>query len=147
MKHASCMSLRWCQILNYINFNISIKIKFNQECSHSLLVKSKKSQNKMHVACNIETHPLYYCDKFKNMKLPGRIIIVNKNKICLNCLSNSQLLSQYNTRSICFVCQSKFHYTYLHKYTIPKYTDINITDIIIQTNALHNAYILLAETR
>lgn len=38
------------------------------------------------IACKIKRHPLYMCDKFKQLSVPKRIKTVKNAKVCYNCL-------------------------------------------------------------
>ncbi|KFM74595.1 hypothetical protein X975_22117, partial [Stegodyphus mimosarum] len=108
---------RRCQILNSISANIPSK--FNSERSKSLLVKSNKSP-KLCIACKLQPHALYHCDKFKQMKLSERVSLVKKHRLCYNCLSEFHLLSQCKSNSVCYICKKKSdHHTLLHAYSAP----------------------------
>ncbi|XP_071634388.1 uncharacterized protein [Temnothorax longispinosus] len=59
------------------------------------------------VACNIKRHPLYLCDKFKQLSVPKRIETVKNAKLCYNCL-RSHRGSQCKF-SNCTICQKRQH--------------------------------------
>ncbi|XP_011866768.1 PREDICTED: uncharacterized protein LOC105561415 [Vollenhovia emeryi] len=63
------------------------------------------------VACKTKRHPLYLCDKFKQLSVPKRIELVKNAKICYNCL-RSHRDSPYKFSS-CTICQKR-HNTLLH---------------------------------
>jgi len=63
------------------------------------------------MACKIKQHPLYRCDKFKQLPVPKRIEIVRSAKICYNCLrSHRERPCKF---SACTICQKR-HNTLLH---------------------------------
>lgn len=55
---------RLCQVLSNVSTNILTKA----ERSKSFVVKSNNKAQQC-IACKNKTHPLYHCDKFKDMKL------------------------------------------------------------------------------
>lgn len=62
-------------------------------------------------ACKTKRHPLYLCDKFKQLSVPKRIELVRNAKICYNCLrSHRERPCKFSS---CTVCQKR-HNTLLH---------------------------------
>lgn len=62
-------------------------------------------------ACNAKQHPLYMCDKFKQLPVHKRIDIVRGAKLCYNCMrSHLGSLCKFSTCTIC----KKRHNTLLH---------------------------------
>ncbi|KYQ56574.1 hypothetical protein ALC60_04496 [Trachymyrmex zeteki] len=61
--------------------------------------------------CKTKQHPLYRCDKFKQLSIPKRIEAVKNAKICYNCLrSHRDRPCKFSTCTIC----NKRHNTLLH---------------------------------
>ncbi|GFS88386.1 DUF1758 domain-containing protein [Nephila pilipes] len=100
------------QILNSIKSNAVVKL--NQEKPKSFFVKNNKSTKNCRV-CNL-IHPIYHCEKFKEMKLADRLEIVKRFKLCYSCL-NSHLNFNCASNGVCRVCKKKSHHTLLHKYS------------------------------
>ncbi|XP_011881935.1 PREDICTED: uncharacterized protein LOC105569808 [Vollenhovia emeryi] len=63
------------------------------------------------IACKTKRHPLYLCDKFKQLPIPKRIETVRNAKACYNCLRSHR--DTPCTFSNCTICQRK-HNTLLH---------------------------------
>ncbi|GAB1869625.1 DUF1758 domain-containing protein [Camponotus japonicus] len=61
--------------------------------------------------CNTKQHPLYMCDKFKQLPVNRRIETVKNAKLCYNCLRSH--LGSPCKFSNCTICQRK-HNTLLH---------------------------------
>lgn len=63
------------------------------------------------VACHNKRHPLYMCDKFKQLSIQKRIEVVKNAKLCYNCLrSHRGSPCKFSTCSLC----QKRHNTLLH---------------------------------
>jgi len=61
--------------------------------------------------CKTKRHPLYLCDKFKQLAIPKRIESVKHAKLCYNCLrSHRDKPCKYSS---CTICQKR-HNTLLH---------------------------------
>jgi len=61
--------------------------------------------------CKTKRHPLYLCDKFKQLPIPKRIESVRHAKLCYNCLrSHRDRPCKYSS---CTICQKR-HNTLLH---------------------------------
>lgn len=69
------------------------------------------------VCCNGE-HPLYQCQKFKDLSISQRIQLVYDKKLCLNCLRPSHFVNKCKG-SLCRIYNSR-HNTLLHR---PKESD------------------------
>ncbi|XP_067214204.1 uncharacterized protein [Linepithema humile] len=62
-------------------------------------------------ACKTKQHPLFKCDKFKQLSVPKRIDLVKGAKLCYNCLQNHRgKICGYGN---CNICQKR-HNTLLH---------------------------------
>lgn len=57
------------------------------------------------IACNIKRHPLYVCDKFKQLSVPKCIETVKNAKLCYNCLWPH--LGKQCKFSNCTICQKR----------------------------------------
>ncbi|XP_071576787.1 uncharacterized protein [Temnothorax nylanderi] len=68
------------------------------------------------IACKTKRHPLYLCDKFKQLPVPKRIETVRNAKVCYNCLRSHR--DSPCKFSNCTICQKR-HNTLLH---LEKYT-------------------------
>ncbi|XP_071633020.1 uncharacterized protein [Temnothorax longispinosus] len=79
--------------------------------AHSTNQAFVTNTNQKCVACNIKRHPLYLCDKFKQLTVSKRIETVKNAKLCYNCL-RSHRGSQCKF-SNCTICQKR-HNTLLH---------------------------------
>ena len=64
--------------------------------------------------CN-ENHNLDSCSKFVEKSVLRRRDFVMKNALCFRCLLAGHVVSKCRTESRCGECESKFHYTLLHK--------------------------------
>ncbi|XP_011858961.1 PREDICTED: uncharacterized protein LOC105556474, partial [Vollenhovia emeryi] len=63
------------------------------------------------IACKTKRHPLYLCDKFKQLPIPKRIETVRNAKVCYNCFRSHR--DSPCKFSNCTICQKK-HNTLLH---------------------------------
>jgi len=63
------------------------------------------------IACKAKQHPLYRCDKFKQLPIPKRIELVRSARICYNCLRSHR--DRPCKFSACTICQKR-HNTLLH---------------------------------
>lgn len=75
------------------------------------------------VACNVKRHPLYLCEKFKQLPVAKRIETIKNAKLCYNCL-RSHRGSQCKF-SNCTICQKR-HNTLLHD---DKYVSANKSSV------------------
>ncbi|GFS41397.1 DUF1758 domain-containing protein [Nephila pilipes] len=73
------------QILNSINSNVVVKL--NQETPKSFFVKNNKPTKNYRV-CNL-IHPIYHCEKFKEMTLADRLEIVKRFKLFIPALTRT----------------------------------------------------------
>ena len=64
--------------------------------------------------CEKGSHQLYSCPDFKAMDIPTRISIVNRSKLCLNCLGADHSIKQCRSKHSCRECRGR-HHTLLHK--------------------------------
>ncbi|XP_055701634.1 uncharacterized protein LOC129800889 [Phlebotomus papatasi] len=64
------------------------------------------------VCCQLNTHKLYQCDKFKQLSPFDRLTIVRDNGLCRNCITQTHLTKDCPARG-CFKCNSK-HNSLLH---------------------------------
>jgi hypothetical protein len=63
------------------------------------------------IVCQTKKHPLYICDKFKQMSVPKRIETVKRAKVCYNCLrSHRDTPCKFSS---CTICQKR-HNSLLH---------------------------------
>lgn len=58
-------------------------------------------------------HSIYKCQSFRDRTAQERLNFVNKNKLCINCLSSCHFLKDCNSKSTCRMCNLK-HHTMLH---------------------------------
>ena len=60
-------------------------------------------------------HRLWHCEKFRSMKVPERLSVVNKFKLCHNCFRSSHETKDCGKKSVCAVagCNQK-HSMYVH---------------------------------
>ncbi|XP_011629838.1 uncharacterized protein LOC105422235 [Pogonomyrmex barbatus] len=63
------------------------------------------------VACRNKKHPLFQCDKFKQLDVSKRVEVVKRAKLCYNCLRSHQ--GKFCNYSNCTICQRR-HNTLLH---------------------------------
>ncbi|XP_011865242.1 PREDICTED: uncharacterized protein LOC105560603 [Vollenhovia emeryi] len=63
------------------------------------------------VACKAKRHPLFVCDKFKQLPVPKRIELVRSAKVCYNCVRSHR--DRPCKFSRCSICQKR-HNTLLH---------------------------------
>lgn len=74
------------------------------------------------VVCKVKRHPLYSCDRFKQLSIPKRIEMVKGARLCYNCLRSHK--DKPCKFSNCTICQRR-HNTLLH---FDKYADASKTD-------------------
>ena len=65
-------------------------------------------------ACNKESHPLHQCSKFMSMDVVQRCKLVNRSKLCYNCLKSGHLASKCLSKHRCRDCQG-LHHTSIHQ--------------------------------
>ncbi|GFR26833.1 DUF1758 domain-containing protein [Trichonephila clavata] len=88
------------EILNSINSNLT-----KPHIERSLFVNGKNETSKICLACKNNTHALYLCHKFKEMKFSERMDVVKMNRLCFNCLGQYHNLPNCNSNSSCLVCK------------------------------------------
>jgi hypothetical protein len=83
-----------------------------------------------------QSHHVYQCHKFKEMRLEDRLVEVSKNKLCNNCLRTGHNGSQCTLKGSCRSCRKK-HNSLLH---CDKVTSNNIvtSDIVDKINTSSN---------
>lgn len=74
------------------------------------------------IVCKIKRHPLFMCDKFKQLTVPKRIEAVKNARLCYNCLRSHR--DSPCKFSNCTICQKR-HNTLLH---FDKFTSGNKSD-------------------
>lgn len=85
------------------------------------------------VACHNKRHPLYMCDRFKQLSIQKRIEVVKNAKLCYNCLrSHRGSPCKFNT---CTICQKR-HNTLLHldKYAATSKTNVESSESKTKTD-------------
>ncbi|XP_011858942.1 PREDICTED: uncharacterized protein LOC105556456 [Vollenhovia emeryi] len=83
------------------------KKRRNQPSNQAFVVSAARNC----IACKTRRHPLYLCDKFKQLPVPKRIETVRNAKVCHNCLrSHGDNPCKFSN---CTICQKK-HNTLLH---------------------------------
>ncbi len=65
-------------------------------------------------ACNKESHLLHKCSKFMSMDVVQRGKLVNRSKLCYNCLKAGHLASKCLSKHRCRDCQG-LHHTSIHQ--------------------------------
>lgn len=87
------------------------------------------------VACKVKRHPLYVCEKFKQLSIPQRVDLVKKSKLCYNCMRSYKdtPCKWFN----CTVCHKR-HNTMLHleNYGKDKSSNSTAADNKVETNAV-----------
>lgn len=63
--------------------------------------------------CNKVDHNIYRCETFQQLSPTDRLEFINKNKHCINCLSNRHFSSQCKSKNTCQHCH-KTHHSLLH---------------------------------
>lgn len=81
------------------------------------------------IMCKTKRHPLFMCDKFKQLPIPKRIERVREAKVCYNCLRSHR--DNPCKFSSCTICQKR-HNTLLH---LDKYTSTNKSNATLPENA------------
>lgn len=81
--------------------------------------------------CNAKQHPLYMCDKFKQLPVHKRIDVVKRAKLCYNCMRSH--LGSPCKFSTCTICKKR-HNTLLH---VDKNTSAN-TSVASQAESTKN---------
>lgn len=62
-------------------------------------------------ACQVKQHPLFMCEKFKQLSVPKRIAMVKTAKLCYNCMRSHR--GEPCSFSTCTICKKR-HNTLLH---------------------------------
>lgn len=67
--------------------------------------------------CNFcdKDHPIYYCKKFLNLKIPERLNALRESQACFRCLKPGHLANDCKATYKCRDCGSELHNTLLHK--------------------------------
>ncbi|XP_071580244.1 uncharacterized protein [Temnothorax nylanderi] len=96
---------------------IPAKKKRSNFSNRAFVLNSSNTRNC--IACKVKRHPLYLCDKFKQLPVHKRIETVKNAKICYNCLrSHRDTPCKFSN---CTICQKR-HNTLLH---LDKYAATN----------------------
>lgn len=119
-KSAVCASKRERSKVNETERNPSEIPQKRKRSSSNRAFLSNTSHNC--IACKTKRHPLYLCDKFKQLSVPKRIEMVRNAKICYNCLRSHR--DRPCKFSNCTICQKR-HNTLLH---LEQYTTAIKTD-------------------
>lgn len=82
------------------------------------------------IVCKVKQHPLYLCDKFKQLSVPKCIETIRNAKLCYNCLRSHR--NNPCKFSSCTICQKR-HNTLLH---LDRQANTNKTDTSISTIAI-----------
>ncbi|XP_055611269.1 uncharacterized protein LOC129757912 [Uranotaenia lowii] len=69
------------------------------------------TENKQKCAKCSSEHPIYQCSDFKNMNLKSKRELVQKERLCYNCLRNSHTVKQCQSKSVCRTadCKQRHH--------------------------------------
>lgn len=96
-----------------INNEPMVKRKRIQLANQALVLNTSRKC----IVCKIKKHPLYICDKFKQMSVQKRIETVKNAKICYNCLRSHR--NEPCKFSNCTICHKR-HNTLIHsdKYAV-----------------------------
>ena len=63
--------------------------------------------------CKTEKHPLYACPSFKAISHDGKVAVLKKKKLCMNCLNGGHFVRNCRSVHRCKKCQ-KPHHSLLH---------------------------------
>ncbi|CAL1273554.1 unnamed protein product [Larinioides sclopetarius] len=107
-----CIQLESIYKTDFAQRNIPIKSKYNSGVNatntsrlKSFLAKNKQTKKCIIAECN-SFHPLYKCDKFKNLSLVQRKELVKNNRICARCLSSNHATNCPSSYS-CISCKNR----------------------------------------
>ncbi|GFX11076.1 putative gag-pol protein [Trichonephila clavipes] len=109
----------WAQFSNNIDFpTFEAFIEFlNNRCTCLELynvsvtqekqpyINKSKFNNSLKCSCCKMNHLVFKCSKFKEMSVKERIQLVNKQKLCMNCLSDRHTESHCNSTFTCHYCK------------------------------------------
>ncbi|GFW32220.1 hypothetical protein TNCV_2143021 [Trichonephila clavipes] len=93
-------------------------------------INKSKFNNSLKCSCCKMNNLVFKCSKFKEMSVKERIQLVNKQKLCMNCLSDRHTESHCNSTLICHYCKKK-HHSLLH--------DNNFKNFAMSANKSHRA--------
>ncbi|GFY29283.1 ferredoxin-like protein in nif region [Trichonephila clavipes] len=93
-------------------------------------INKSKFNNSLKCSCCKMNHLVFKCSKFKEMSVKERIQLVNKQKLCMNCLSDRHTESHCNSTFTCHYCKKK-HHSLLH--------DNNFKNFAMSANKSHRA--------
>jgi len=109
-RSAVCASKREKRKASEIEKNrceVQTKRKRSAVSSQAFIVNASRDC----VMCKTSRHPLYLCDKFKQLSVQKRIDIIKNAKLCYNCLRSHR--GNPCKFSNCTICQKR-HNTLLH---------------------------------
>ncbi|GFU35048.1 DUF1758 domain-containing protein [Trichonephila clavipes] len=84
--------------------NLSVrKYVYNENVTHEKqpYINKSKFNNSLKCSCCKMNHLVFKCSKFKEMSVKERIQLVNKQKLCMNCLSDKHTESHCNSTFTC----------------------------------------------
>ncbi|GFW41822.1 DUF1758 domain-containing protein [Trichonephila clavipes] len=102
---------------------------YNENVTYEKHINKSKFNNSLKCSCNMN-HLVFKCSKFKEMSVKERKQLVNKQKLCMNCLSDKHTESHCNSTFTCHFCKKK-HHSLLH--------DNNFKNYAISANKSHRA--------
>ncbi|GFT76069.1 integrase catalytic domain-containing protein [Trichonephila clavipes] len=134
----------WAQFSNNIDFpTFEAFIEFlSSRCTYLELynenvtyekqpyINKSKFNNSLKCSCCKMNHLVFKCSKFKEMSVKERKQLVNKQKLCMNCLSDRHTESHCNSTFTCHYCKKK-HHSLLH--------DNNFKNYAMSANKSHRA--------
>ncbi|GFQ85683.1 DUF1758 domain-containing protein [Trichonephila clavata] len=134
----------WAQFSNNIDFpTFESFIEFlNNRCTYLELynesviyekqpfVNKSKFNNNFKCSCCKMNHLVFKCLKFKEMSVKERKQFVNKQKLCMNCLSDKHTESHCNSTFTCHFCKKR-HHSLLY--------DNNFKNYAMSSNKSHHA--------
>ncbi|GFX81304.1 DUF1758 domain-containing protein [Trichonephila clavipes] len=134
----------WAQFSNNIDFpTFEAFIEFlSSRCTYLELynenvtyekqpyINKSKFNNSLKCSYCKMNHLVFKCSKFKEMSVKERKQLVNKQKLCMNCLSDRHTESHCNSTFTCLFCKKR-HHSLLH--------DSNFKNYAMSANKSHRA--------
>lgn len=98
-----------------VEHNVTTDDTSDNESETILLSQTKETETKSEScpACSETTHKIYQCEKFKNLPLKGKAMLVKSKKLCYCCLSSKHLVRRCTSNRTCQHCK-RGHHTLLH---------------------------------